>query len=61
MKWISVKDRFPKEYKNVLVLTEYGNMIVCWGYITLDGYFEWSTAITITHWRKLPNRPNKEK
>lgn len=61
MKWIKVKDKLPKEYKDVLVLTEHGSMYVSYVYSQVDGGFGWWTGTNITHWRKLPNRPNKDK
>jgi hypothetical protein len=61
MKWIKVKDSLPKEYKDVLVLKDNGFMDITSVYQSIDGGFEWDTYGNVTHWRKLPNRPNKEK
>ena len=61
MKWIKVKDSLPKEYKDVLVLMDNGFMDVSYVYLLIDGGFKWWICGNVTHWRKLPNRPNKEK
>lgn len=60
MKWISVKDLLPKEYKDVLALLDDGLMEVSWTFNDIYGDVSWHTKGTVTHWRKLPNRPNKD-
>jgi hypothetical protein len=61
MKWIKVKDKLPKEYKDVLVLMDHGHMDVSHVYEVMGGEFRWWSGGNVTHWRKLPNRPNKGK
>ena len=61
MKWINVNDKLPKEHKDVLVLKSDGSMDVSSCYEILCGEFDWMTYGTVTHWRKLPYKPSKDK
>ncbi len=61
MKWISVDDKLPKQFKDVLVLSDLGVMEVTFYYISTKDEVEWVSFKRITHWRKLPNRPIKHK
>lgn len=58
-KWVSVKDRLPKEYEDVLAYGEEGIVIAqYYG----DDFGGWGTTMNkstdnITHWMKLPEPP----
>ena len=69
--WISVKDRLPEIYEDVLVIAS-GNpqknitlsAAYCFGYISGDGwvieeYPEWENAY-VTHWMMLPDPPKED-
>nr|DAQ76224.1 MAG TPA: Protein of unknown function (DUF551) [Bacteriophage sp.] len=69
--WISVKDRLPEIYEDVLVIAS-GNprknitlsAAYCFGYISRDGwvieeYPEWENAY-VTHWMMLPDPPKED-
>lgn len=60
MKWISVKDKLPKEFKDVLALSDDGLMQVCFVMENIYGEYVWDSMSNIVFWMKLPNRPNKE-
>ena len=69
-KWISVEERLPKPYKNVIVYRKYLNPVS--GYCVIDyieltgqGGFEWSKSCAswkyvVTHWMPLPEPPKEE-
>ena len=66
-KWISVEERLPKPYENVIVYREHHNPVH--GYCVIDyieltgqGGFEWSKSCAswkyvVTHWMPLPEPP----
>lgn len=69
MEWISVEDRMPKEYEDVLLYFEYFRYgeYNCWyptygigfqgdGYFHVDGLGE----IKVSHWMPLPVPPYME-
>jgi hypothetical protein len=61
--WISVKDRLPETFQNVLVCTKH-EMLLChhdgdeW-VINYDGEYA-GYDYDITHWMPLPEPPNEE-
>ena len=57
MKWFTVKEKMPKDYKDYLVLREDGLMEVCFGRELKDGGFLWDTNLNVLHYAKLPNSP----
>lgn len=66
--WISVKDRMPKAYVDVLVcmylpFRERNKQVVTLSYYLGDdeGYFfEEDAGIRVTHWMPLPQKPESE-
>ena len=67
-KWISVKDRLPREYGSVLVWYEWYNResdAECqWYGISLYDYGKWETenlesdCVNVLYWMPLPDAPN---
>lgn len=67
MKWISVTDKLPRKNKPVLILTDYGMMATA--FITNKkhpswGWTDWMRVEhsygSVTHWMKLPKKPQKQ-
>ena len=54
MDWISVKDRLPEKFKEVIVSTEDGRVKSAI-YIGRD---QWNTFLNITHWMEYPEAPD---
>lgn len=59
--WISVKDRLPELYKNVLTIGSDGKIFINWleDIIEMKGYFAYGGG-TVTHWQHLPKPPKGE-
>lgn len=59
--WISVYDRLPELYENVLVTDSDGKIYISWiAEITeTKSYFAYGSG-SITHWRHLPEPPKGE-
>ena len=57
-KWISVDERLPEEYENVLVCAE-GKVTVGQMWLFGDGS-KLFTIIGVTHWMPLPKPPKGE-
>lgn len=72
--WISVKDRLPEKYQDVLVLVKYDGTIYCEqfheqviAWLTVNG--DWDSDCgdfndsdgVITHWMPIPEPPKEEK
>jgi hypothetical protein len=68
MKWISVKERKPKNKENILISCEYGvtmaeyttfeNGNELWWAVTHIGcYDDGAEANKVTHWMPLPEKP----
>lgn len=53
--WYDINLEDPPDGKEVLVYTDDGKMRVC---IYFNG--RWNTYLKITHWAKLPKRPDNE-
>ena len=56
--WISVKDRMPELFKNVLTIDNEGKIFINW----LEEIREWKSYFayggeSVTHWRPLPEPP----
>lgn len=61
--WISVKDRLPKNYQEVLIHTDYGITITA-QFLSFRRVFVRDTAQEIklgavTHWMELPELPKE--
>ena len=54
--WISVNDRLPERWQNVLSVSKYGK--VCVDYVFTDG--SWWSDRDVTHWMPLPQPPKGE-
>ena len=60
--WISVKDRLPEMYVNVLVYTECKNTFI----VSMDYTEKWEDDYgyyleeNVTHWMPLPKPPKEE-
>jgi hypothetical protein len=71
MEWISVSERLPEPYVNVVVFNPYEkdvNEQVTTDYLYLGGddklHFEWNSdpdtgELLVTHWMPLPEPPTK--
>ena len=57
MRWISIKDRLPEEFKDYFVITIYGNIKVDEWRPPLGG--SWLGTERITHWMPIPKKPYK--
>lgn len=61
MEWISVKDRLPKPFRDVLAIMDNGDMHVL--YMVQDGtwnrFFAERGLKNITHWMPLPEPPKE--
>jgi hypothetical protein len=53
MDWISVKDRLPDKFKEVIVATEGGRVKS----VIYAGDDKWNTFLNITHWMEYPEAP----
>jgi hypothetical protein len=53
MDWISVKDRLPDKFKEVIVATEGGRVKSA----IYAGDDKWNTFLNITHWMEYPEAP----
>ena len=60
-KWVSVKDRLPEMYKNVLVIRTDGKIRFD-AIGSLNVWYEevWHTGNPVTHWMPLPAPPKGE-
>ncbi len=69
MEWISVKDRLPETFDNVLVALNDETILMAtsindvWRLFWLDGYktFYHNDGRQVTHWMPLPSPPSIEK
>ena len=67
-RWISVEERLPNKYEEVLICTdEYGKSLMgfattaIWeGNIWLEAWTKKETIWAVTHWRPLPEPPKEE-
>ena len=55
--WISVNDRFPEQYTDVIVFTKGGTITV--DYVDENGDFYYYGEY-VTHWMPLPEKPESE-
>lgn len=55
--WISVKDRLPEQYTDVIVFTKSGTITV--DYVDENGDFYYYGEY-VTHWMPLPQKPESE-
>ena len=53
MDWISVRDRLPDKFKEVIVATEEGRVKSA----IYAGGDKWNTFLNITHWMEFPEAP----
>lgn len=60
--WISVKDRLPRVFKNVLTIDSKGKIRINWleNIIGMKGYFAYDSG-SVTHWQPLPEPPKEDK
>lgn len=63
--WISVKDRLPAYYKDVLVIARNGGeLLYMVAYLTIGGLWLRNAALRIrcivTHWMPLPEPPKED-
>ena len=56
--WISVDDRLPDVFKNVLTINSKGKIRINWleDIIVMKGYFAYDSG-SVTHWQYLPEPP----
>ena len=54
LNWISVEDRLPEKYSQVLVFTDYGDTDSVY-FFALDK--TWGHPDKVTHWMPLPEPP----
>ena len=59
MKWISVKDRLPKQYELVLVFNRNNFYLAIREGIEFYEYKE-EYSISVTHWMPLPEPPKED-
>jgi hypothetical protein len=57
--WVSVSERHPEPLKDVLVVSAQGVINIAKWSETLQTWLSRHNIDTITHWRELPNLPNK--
>ena len=57
--WISVEERLPQKYKNVITVDKHGH--VQWNYLINGKHITWSNGYHITHWMPLPKPPKEGK
>lgn len=58
-KWISSEEQSPPELKDVLTVTNTGDMTVGYAYANGEwGSWELENTWDITHWMHLPELPN---
>ena len=55
--WVSVKDKFPEQYTDVIVFTKGGTIAV--DYVDENGDFYYYGEY-VTHWMPLPQKPESE-
>ena len=59
--WISVKDRLPKNWEDVLVYNEATKVIsIGYYYDALGWYLQNGDCILISHWMPVPEPPKGE-
>ena len=56
--WISVKDRLPEQYTDVIVLYDIGRAGVNW--VNNENEFVEHAYCKVTHWMPLPEPPKSE-
>ena len=56
--WISVKDRLPELFKNVLTIDSEGKIFINWleDITETNSYFAYGSG-SVTHWQHLPEPP----
>lgn len=64
-RWVSVKDRMPQRYENVLIAVKWNDKyVVDFGYIDECGewtiFSEFDIRHKITHWMPLPKPPKED-
>ena len=60
MKWISVKERLPKEHKDILAYRESDGIVILYLFWTLDVNPIYSDEVAdYTHWMPLPDLPEE--
>lgn len=59
--WISVKDRLPELFKNVLTIDSEGKIFINWleEVTETKSYFAYGSW-SVTHWQPLPKPPKGE-
>lgn len=57
-KWISVKDRLPEQYTDVIVLYDFGRVGVNW--TNKENEFIEHPDCKVTHWMPLPEPPKEQ-
>ena len=58
MKWISVDEKLPELFEDVLMYDSYGVMVGCMNSsLEFWRYDETSPEIAVTHWMPLPESP----
>jgi hypothetical protein len=56
--WISVDDRLPEQYTDVIVLYDIGRVGVNW--TNTENEFVSHAYCKVTHWMPLPQKPESE-
>lgn len=63
MIWISVKDRYPDDARDVLTFGSYGYNVACFEWGSEDDACWWAKGQpamfkrSVTHWMELPEKP----
>lgn len=55
--WISIKDRLPEQYTDVIVLYDFGRVGVNW--TNKENEFIEHSDCKVTHWMPLPEPPKE--
>lgn len=59
-KWVNVNDSLPLKKEYLLTCSDKGNLYIAYYDEELKGWYtQFCTGINVTHWTKLPKKPNE--